>query len=317
MVLSDPNINSGEFAAASAQGNPTQGNAIIMDVDQSTFMAEVMDASHHQPVVVDFWAPWCGPCKQLMPILEKCITEAGGAVKLAKVNIDDNQALAAQLRVQSVPTVYAFINGQPVDGFNGAQPESELRGFIDRLVQQSGGGAPDISELLTLAEEAIGLKSFAEAVGLFGQALELQPESELAMAGLIRCLTGTGDFEDAHGMIEAMTDEMQGSEPVQKAISALAIAEQAAESAGQLDEFEAALAANPEDPEAKFNMAVAKFGAGMTGDAIQMLLDIISKDREWNDGAARLKLLEIFEALGNASPEVLKGRRQLSSILFS
>ena len=297
--------------------NSAGDSAFIIDVTTQSFMDDVIEASKSQPVIVDFWAPWCGPCKSLMPILEKVVTDAGGAVKLCKVNIDENQAIAAQLRVQSVPTVYAFIDGQPVDGFTGAQPESDIRAFVDRLVQAAGGAQLGLNQLLEMAEEAIGLKNFPEAGALFSQALQENPESDVAMAGLIRCLTGTGEYAAARSMVEAMTDEMQASDAVKKAIQALDVAEYAADSAGQVGEFEAALAANPEDPEAIFNLAVARFGMGQNEEAIAMLLDIITIDRSWNDDAARIKLLEIFDALGAAAPEVMAGRRKLSSLLFA
>jgi putative thioredoxin len=289
----------------------------ITDVTTSSFMDEVIEASKSQPVIVDFWAPWCEPCKALMPVLEQAVTDAGGAVKLCKVNIDENQAVAAQLRVQSVPTVYAFVDGQPVDGFTGAQQESEIKAFVDKLVEAAGGADIGLNQILEMAEEAIGLKNFAEAGALYSQALQTDPESDIAMAGLIRCQTGTGEYANARSMVEAMTDEMQNSNAVKKAIQTLDVAEYAAESAGKIAEFEAALAANPNDLEAIFNLAIAKFGIGQNEDAISMLLEIVRIDRSWNDDAARRKLLEIFDALGATAPEVIAGRRQLSSILFA
>ncbi len=293
------------------------GQSMIVDVTTSSFMAEVIEASQSQPVIVGFWAAGSAPCEQLMLLLEKSVMDAKGTVKLAKANIGKNQAIAAQLKVQSAPTVYAFVNGQPVDGFAGEQAASTVHEFVDRLVQQAGGIAPNIDELLEQATAAIGQKNFAEATGLFAQVLDVQPSSEIAMAGLLRCLIGTGEYDDARAMIDAMTDEMQASDAVQKAINALNIAEQGAASAGQLDIYEAAVATNPDDLEAKFNLAVAQFGGGQHEAAIASLLEIFIKDRSWNDDAARRKLLEIFDVLGATAPEVMDGRRKLSSILFS
>ena len=304
------------------QDNPNGGPAasasgtIGVDVTTASFMAEVIEASQTQPVVVDFWAPWCGPCQQLMPVLEKSIAETNGAVKLAKVNIDENQAVAAQLRVQSVPTVYAFFEGRPVDAFGGAQPESAVREFVSKLAAL-GGGMPDMAEILAMAEEAFGLKNFPEAAALFNQVLSIDETNSEAMAGLLRCLIGTGEFADAEAMIGALTDDMRNTDAVNKAVAALAIAKDAAENAGQLAEFEAAVAANPEDVDAVYNLAVAQFGAGQITDAIENLLKVIKIDRSWNDDAGRLKLLEIFDALGPTAPEVMDGRRKLSSILFA
>lgn len=288
-----------------------------IDVSAQDFMAEVIEASQQLPVVVDFWAPWCGPCQQLMPVLEKCIAETKGAVKLVKVNIDENQTIAAQLRVQSVPTVYAFFQGQPVDGFGGAQPESAIREFVGKLVALGGQAGPDIAEVLAMAEEAFGLKNYPEAAALYNQVLAMEETNSEAMAGLLRCLIGTGELDDAEAMVNALTDEMRSTDAVQKAVASLSIAKDGAESAGQLADLETAVAANPSDPEALFNLAVGQFGAGQTAEAIDTLLAVIKADRSWNDDAGRLKLLEIFDALGPSAPEVLQGRRKLSAILFS
>ena len=288
-----------------------------MSYTLKNFAEQVLQRSHDIPVVVDFWAPWCGPCKQLMPVLEKCVAEAGGAVKLAKVNIDENQAIAAQLRVQSVPTVYAFIGGQPVDGFAGAQPESAVRQFVDRLVEQAGGASPSVDDLLAAAEDAISAREFASASAIYQDVLAQKPDSAEAMGGLIRCLTGAGEFKPARDMLAAMTDEMQASDPVQQALKGLDMAERGAEAAGQLAELEAKAAADEKDIQARYDLALAQYGAGMSEDAIESLLACMRLDRSWNDDAARLQLLEIFNALGPAAPEVLAGRRKLSSLLFS
>ena len=290
--------------------------APIVDVSSADFMKEVIEASQQQPVIVDFWAPWCGPCKQLMPLLEDAVQRAGGKVKLAKVNIDENQAVAAQLRVQSVPTVYAFVGGQPVDGFAGAQPASAVDAFVQRLVDAAPENA-SVEDMINEAEEAIGARNFEKAAVLYQDVMAAKPEEPAAMAGLIRCLIGLDDFEGARDMAAALTDEMLETDAVKAALASLNMAEEARQSAEKLGDLEAQSQGNPDDPETLYNLAIAQFGKGDGEAAIDSLLKSMAVDRSWNDDAARLKLLEIFAALGHTSPEVAVGRRKLSSMLFS
>lgn len=287
-----------------------------IDVDMNNFMAEVVEGSSQIPVIVQFWAPWCGPCKQLGPVLEKVVAAAHGKVKMVRVNIDDNQQIAQQLRVQSVPTVYAFVDGQPVDGFSGAQPESALTQFVEKLSSMGGVGA-DIAGMLEAANTAVETQDFAGAMQIYQQVMEADPESADALAGLVRCLTGMRDHQAAREIIDQLNDEFREKPSMQAAIAALELAERAAESAGDLDLAQAAVAANPEDLQARQDLAMALFATGDNAAAMAQLLESIRVDRSWNDEAARLQLLEFFKTLGAANPDVMAARRQLSTLLFS
>lgn len=287
-----------------------------IDVDMNNFMAEVVEGSSQIPVIVQFWAPWCGPCKQLGPVLEKVVAAAHGKVKMVRVNIDDNQQIAQQLRVQSVPTVYAFVDGQPVDGFSGAQPESALTQFVEKLSSMGGAGA-DIAGMLEAANTAVETQDFAGAMQIYQQVMEADPESADALAGLVRCLTGMQDHQAAREIIDQLNDEFREKPSMQAAIAALELAERAAESAGDLDLAQAAVAANPEDLQARQDLAMALFATGDNAGAMAQLLESIRTDRSWNDEAARLQLLEFFKTLGAANPDVMAARRQLSTLLFS
>lgn len=287
-----------------------------IDVDMNNFMAEVVEGSSQIPVIVQFWAPWCGPCKQLGPVLEKVVAAAHGKVKMVRVNIDDNQQIAQQLRVQSVPTVYAFVDGQPVDGFSGAQPESALTQFVEKLSSMGGAGA-DIAGMLEAANTAVETQDFAGAMQIYQQVMEADPESADALAGLVRCLTGMQDHQAAREIIDQLNDEFREKPSMQAAIAALELAERAAESAGDLDLEQAAVAANPEDLQARQDLAMALFATGDNAGAMAQLLESIRVDRSWNDEAARLQLLEFFKTLGAANPDVMAARRQLSTLLFS
>jgi len=294
------------------------GNAASapIDVDMNNFMAEVVEGSSKQPVIVQFWAPWCGPCKQLGPVLEKVVAAANGKVKMVRVNIDDNQQIAQQLRVQSVPTVYAFVDGQPVDGFAGAQPESTLTQFIEKISALGGAGA-DIATMLEAGNAAVETQDFASAMQIFQQVMEADPESAEALAGLVRCLTGMKDHQAAREIVDQLDDEFREKPTMQAAIMALELAERAAESAGDLDVAQAAVDANPNDLQARQDLAMALFATGDNAGAMAQLLESIRIDRGWNEDAARLQLLEFFKTLGAANPDVMTARRQLSTLLFA
>ena len=291
-------------------------SASPVDVNINNFMAEVIDGSKQTPVIVQFWAPWCGPCKQLGPILEKVVSANAGKVKMVRVNIDENAEIAQQMRVQSVPTVFGFVNGQPVDGFAGAQPESSIKQFVAKLIASGGGGA-DAASMIEAGNEAVDQQDFATAMTHFQQAMEADPESAEALGGIIRCLTGMGDHASAREVADQLIDEYKENKAIIAAIAALDLAERAAESAGGLDAARAAVEAEPENLEARQELAMALFAVGENTAAMEQLLESIRIDRTWNDEAARVQLLDFFTSIGAANPDVMKARRKLSTLLFS
>ena len=291
-------------------------SASPVDVNMNNFMAEVIDGSSQIPVVVQFWAPWCGPCKQLGPILEKVVDANARKVKMVRVNIDENAEIAQQMRVQSVPTVFGFVNGQPVDGFAGAQAESTIKQFIDKLIASGGGGA-DAASLIEAGNEAVDQQDFATAMTHFQQAMEADPESREALGGVIRCLTGMGDHASAREVADQLSDEYRENKAIIAAIAALDLAERAAESAGGLDAARAVVAAEPENLEARQELAMALFAVGENAAAMEQLLESIRIDRTWNEEAARVQLLDFFTSIGVANTDVMKARRKLSTLLFS
>ncbi len=294
---------------ATAQAAPA--GDLIKEGSDASFAADVIDASRDQLVIVDFWATWCGPCKQLTPTLEKVVAAAGGAVKLVKIDVDKNPVYAGQLRVQSIPTVYAFKDGRPVDGFMGALPESQVKAFIERL---AGPAAPsDIDELLAMAKESIEVGDLGGAAQAYAQILQLEPDNVAAIGGLARCYLDGGDIEQAREVAAIAPTDAKNAD-LESVRAALKLAEAAP---SETSEFEQRLAADPDDHEARLELANALAGRGDLQGAVDQLLEIISRDRAWNDEAARKQLLTVFEAAGMVSDITKQGRRRLSAILFS
>ena len=286
---------------------------IIKDATDASFMADVVEASREVPVIVDFWATWCGPCRQLGPSLEKAVAAAKGKVKLVKVDIDKNPAYAGQLRVQSIPAVFAFVDGKPVDGFMGALPDSQVRDFVDKLAKAGKGGPSPIDEMLEMAKESLELGDMGGAAQAYAQVLQADPGHVKALGGLARVYMASGDMERA-GEVVAMAPPDAKDPDLDSVRAALALA---AEAPSETAEFEKRLAADPDDHAARFELAKALAGGHKLAEAVDQLLTIVEKDRDWNDQAARKQLLTVFEAAGQMSEISRNGRRRLSAILFS
>ena len=291
----------------------TLPNDLIKDGSDAGFMTDVIEASRSQPVLVDFWATWCGPCRTLTPMIERAVRAAGGAVKLVKIDVDKNPAYAGQLRVQSIPTVYAFVNGQPVDGFQGAVPDSQLKAFIDKLTGGTSADS-DIEQLMSLGEESLTLNDLGGAAQAFAQVLTLEPAHERAIAGMARVYLADGDIDQARQTI-AMAPQDSKDGTVQSVRAQLAL--QAAAPVGANADLEARVAADPTDNQARYDLSLAQAASGDLKGAVDSLLAIVAADREWNEQAARRQLLVVFEAAGGGSDIARDGRRRLSSILFA
>jgi putative thioredoxin len=295
-------------------GTAAPAGDLIKDGTEAIFMADVVEASQEVPVIVDFWAPWCGPCKTLGPALEAEVTAAGGKVKMVKVDVDQNQAIAGQLRVQSIPTVYAFWQGQPVDGFQGAVPGSEIKEFVNRVAALAGDGG--LSDAIEAAEAMLAEGAAADAAQTFAAILGEDPSNAAAYGGLVRAHLAAEQVDQAAALLDAAPDDITGSPEVEAARAQLDLAKQAAD-AGPVAELRSAVDANPGDLQARFDLATALHANNQVEEAVEELLALFKLDREWNEGAAKAQLFTIFEALKPEDPIALNGRRKLSSLIFA
>jgi putative thioredoxin len=315
MALIDPTGR--PVTAAPKTSSISEPSPYIKDSGIETFAADVIEASREVPVIVDFWAPWCGPCKTLGPAIEKVVNEAKGAVKLVKINIDENQEIARQLRIQSIPTVYAFKNGQPVDGFMGAVPESQIRQFVAGLAG-GHGGHDHAEEVLAVADEAFAAGDMATAAQAYGHVLQDEPGHPRAVAGLARCYLAAGDVERARATLGLVRPDSANDEAIRAVDAELKLKEQAsAAPVADTSVQRAKVEADPKDHQARYDYALALDAAGDRDGAIEQLLEIVKRDRKWNEEAARHHLVTLFEAMGPTDERTINARRKLSSILFS
>ena len=288
----------------------------VKDVNEETFMDDVIEASKTSPIVVDFWAPWCGPCKTLGPALEAEVKATNGKIKMVKIDIDQNQNLASQMRIQSIPAVFAFVDGQPIDGFMGAKAPSELKSFIDKLLEKVTDDDGDLSEALAVANEMLNAEEFNDAAETFEAILGEDPESALAFVGLFNARMGAKKINDAKTMLEEIPDALKNKAEILALQAQIDLSNQA-EGVGEINDLRSTLINDENNQQARFDLALALFTKGETSEAIQELLTIFRIDQEWNDDAARQQLFKFFDILGSENPITLSGRRQLASMLFA
>jgi putative thioredoxin len=293
------------------------GGSLIKEVSEATFMQDVVEASKEKPVIVDFWAPWCGPCKTLGPQLEEAVNSANGAVTMAKVNVDENQMIAGQMQVQSIPTVFAFVDGQPVDGFQGAVSASEIKAFVGRVVAANGGQAESgLDSAVASAEQMLEEGDLEAAIETFSAILQEDSNNLKSFIGLIKAHLALGELDQAEAILNGMPSEISRNPEVESLHAQIELAKQALD-AGPINELTQLVDQNSDDHESRFRLAQALHGAGQVEDAVNHLLELFKRDREWNDGAAKSQLFVIFEALEPNDAIVLNGRRKLSSLIFA
>ena len=289
---------------------------LIKDVNEDTFMDDVIEASKSSPIVVDFWAPWCGPCKTLGPALEAEVKATNGKIKMVKIDIDQNQNLASQMRIQSIPAVFAFVDGQPIDGFMGAKAPSELKVFIEKLLEKVADDEGDLSEAIAVADEMLEAEEFDDAAETFEAILGEDPNSSLAFVGVFKSKMGAKKINDAKKMLEEIPDALKNKPEILALQAQIELTNQA-EGIGEINDLQTILATDVNNHQVRFDLALALFTKGETSEAIQELLAIFRVDQEWNDNAARQQLFKFFDILGGEDPITLSGRRQLASMLFA